>query len=366
MIEVKRLDQIDADGRTAVLDPCSSGGQEWESLVLSNENSGVMQSLHWAKFKRKQGLDCLHLGVYAQEKLIGGGIFYTGVNSKGAGILVCPEGPVLPWSDQQLSEKALAVMLKAVSDNALRMQAMAVRLEPRIESAPVWAFRGFGRAPFDLVPRETLYIDVGQSEAQLLASMRPKGRYNIGVACRHGVCVQEESFSGGAVYKLHSILSQASRRNDFPIEPAPFFSDLAETLCPAGLARLLFAQHEGETLGALLLLTYGGRATYLYGGIGNTKRELMAGYALQWAAMKAAKQAGCATYDMYGYDQFSAPQNQYAQFSRFKRQFGGQVKRFVGAHDYFFVDRLADVMIKVFGEIEKKETEPRLREVILI
>jgi lipid II:glycine glycyltransferase (peptidoglycan interpeptide bridge formation enzyme) len=86
----------------------------------------------------------------------------------------------------------------------------------------------------------------------------------------------------------------------------------------------------------------------------------MAGYALQWAAMLKAKSAGCTTYDMYGYDQFQAPQNQYAQFSRFKSQFGGQVKRFVGAHDYFFVDRLADVVIKALGEIEEAQITPTI------
>jgi lipid II:glycine glycyltransferase (peptidoglycan interpeptide bridge formation enzyme) len=232
---------------------------------------------------------------------------------------------------------------------------MAVRFEPRLESAPDWAFRGFGRAPFDLIPRETLYIDLTLPESELLASMQPKGRYNIRLAQRHGVKVEEETFSGGAVHKLHSILTQASRRDHFLIEPLSFFSDLAETLCPAGLARLFFAEQEGETLGALVLLTYGSRATYLYGGTSNTKREMMAGYALQWAAMQTAQQAGCATYDMYGYDQFGSPENQYAKFSRFKKQFGGRVKRFIGAQDCFFVDRLADVVIKAFAEIEPAE-----------
>jgi len=346
--------------RVTVLDnienPRSTAGQEWESLVQSNEHAGIMQSLHWAEFKRKQGLDCLHVVVHDDAQLIGGGIFYTATNAKGAGILVCPEGPVLPWQDEQRSEQALLLLLKCVADNAPRLQAMAVRIEPRLESAPSWVFRGFGRAPFDLVPRETMYMDLTKPEPDLLAAMHPKGRYNIATAARHGVRVQEEAFSSKTINRLYAMLLQAGRRNGFIVEPLSFFSDLAETLCPGGFAHLFFAEHEGETLGALLLPTYGERATYLYGGIGNTKRELMAGYALQWAAIKAARQAGCLTYDMYGYDQFCAPDNPYARFSRFKRQFGGQVKRFVGAHDYFFINRLADVVIKAFGELDQESS----------
>jgi lipid II:glycine glycyltransferase (peptidoglycan interpeptide bridge formation enzyme) len=101
-----------------------------------------------------------------------------------------------------------------------------------------------------------------------------------------------------------------------------------------------------------LLITYGNRGTYLYGGITNQKRNIMAGYALQWAAMKAAKEAGCTTYDFYGFDPFRAPGHRYARFSQFKSQFGGNVMRFIGAQDYFFLDNVADAFVKVVNETE--------------
>lgn len=337
------------------LNPSSPAGREWESLVRSNKATGAMQSLYWRDFKVKQGLRCLHLAVYDDGRLVGGGIFYAALNTRGAGILVCPEGPVLPWSDVEVATDALRLLLRTVKSHAPDMQAMAVRIEPRITSAPAQAFRGFGRAPVDLVPRETLYIDLTMSDLDLLASMRPKGRYNINVADRHGVTVYEEGFSRRSLSELYSMLLQASLRDNFSLEPISFFSTLTETLCPQGVARLLFAEHGGELLGGLLLLLYGGRATYLYGGIGNTKRNLMAGYALQWTAMRTAKHAGCHTYDMYGFDRFRSPGHEYARFSQFKSQFGGTVMRFVGAHDYFFVNRLSDVLIKAISEIEQTD-----------
>jgi lipid II:glycine glycyltransferase (peptidoglycan interpeptide bridge formation enzyme) len=148
-------------------------------------------------------------------------------------------------------------------------------------------------------------------------------------------------------------MSEAGSRDQFAVEPRQFFEHLAHVLVAAGQAKFFFAEHDGDTLGTLLLITYGKRATYLYGGITNRKRNLMGGYALQWAAMNAAREAGCTTYDFYGFDPFRAPENRYARFSQFKSQFGGNVMRFIGAQDYFFLDNVADAFVKVVNETER-------------
>jgi lipid II:glycine glycyltransferase (peptidoglycan interpeptide bridge formation enzyme) len=183
----------------------------------------------------------------------------------------------------------------------------------------------------------------------LLHSMKPKGRYNIHLGDRHGVKVSETA-DPGAVEKFYPVLEEASRRDGFALEPFMFFHHLAQALCPTGYARFLFAEHDGDLLGALLLVMCGNRATYLYGGISNTKRNLMGGYALQWATMLSAKRAGCCLYDFYGFDSCRAPQHDYARFSQFKSQFGGSAVRLIGAQEHFFVDCLADVFIKVVNQ----------------
>ena len=127
------------------------------------------------------------------------------------------------------------------------------------------------------------------------------------------------------------------------------------------MVRILIASHEEDILGGLLLLTFGKRATFLYGGITNTKRQLMAGYALQWRAIEIAKGLGCDTYDFYGYTEFDDQNHDYAKFSRFKRQFGGKMEKFIGAHDHFFLDRLADVVIKAVNQIERKWSMKMMR-----
>ena len=346
------------------LDPSEGLGPFWEAIVKENPASGIMQSLHWARMKRLQGLDAIHFGVFEDNQLIGGALYYTGQRLNGTGIMVAPEGPVLPWSESDRTCLHLRLLKDAAQEYACRHGIISMRIEPRLVPPSPNYLREFVRAPANLVPRETLYVDLRPDQDALLASMKPKGRYNIKLAKRHGVEIEEHK-TIDAVSDFYAALVEASQRDIFALESRGFFERLASTLCPAGLASILLAKHEGELLGALLLIVYGERATYLYGGVTNTKRNLMGGYALQWQAMQKARAAGCTTYDFYGYVPHRSPEHEYARFSQFKSQFGGQPMRFTGAQDYFFLDNFAEAFVKVAAEIknvasEKGEKQPAI------
>jgi lipid II:glycine glycyltransferase (peptidoglycan interpeptide bridge formation enzyme) len=333
----------------------SSVGQEWEVLVQTNPASGIMQSLHWAEVKRRQGLKSVHFGVFDQGALRGGALFYVTTRTPGAGLMVAPEGPVLPWSDVQSSTEMMRLILDAAAEYAAANGVMSMRVEPRLVAPLPAMLREFGRAPADLVPRETLYLDIAGERDLLLSSMKPKGRYNIKLATHHNVRVVE-STDKNAVMPFYTAVSEAAVRDDFTLERRSFFEELSAVLCSSGNGRFLFAYHEGDLLGSLFLTTYGERATYLYGGITNTKRNLMGGYALQWTAIECARSAGCRIYDFYGYVPHRSPEHNYARFSQFKSQFGGQPVRFIGAHEYFFLDNVADVFMRAVQEISAKST----------
>jgi lipid II:glycine glycyltransferase (peptidoglycan interpeptide bridge formation enzyme) len=335
------------------ISPDSELGKNWEKLVCANPYSGIMQSLFWAQAKKEQGLSALHLGIFENTNLIGGAILYKAQKQNGTNILISPEGPVLPWQDVECSRQLLGALVDFIPNIKAESPAMALRIEPRLEiPLPVYLLE-FNRAPIDLIPRETLYIDLSLSEDQLLAQMKEKGRYNIRLSERNKVQIVENNGSN-AIDRFYFVMQEASLRDNFALEPKTFFLHLANNLLPSSHARFLFAEHEGDTLGTLLLITYGKRATYLYGGISNNKRNLMGGYALQWQAMKAAKEFGCTIYDFYGYDRFRSPEHLYARFSQFKSQFGGKPITLIGAHEYFYLDNLADIFVQAIQQIENK------------
>jgi lipid II:glycine glycyltransferase (peptidoglycan interpeptide bridge formation enzyme) len=225
-------------------------------------------------------------------------------------------------------------------------------LEPLQTSKPAWLSSEFTRATADLFPSETLAIDLCQSPEQMLLNMRPKGRYNLRLSWRHGVKTHF-SQSDKAIPQFYDLFWETVERQKFFGEPYGFFINLCQTLFRVDLAEIGLATWHGDILAAILVLYWGDRAYYLYGGRSARSPQVMASYALHWAAMQRAKARGCKTYDFYGFS--SDPQHAYYNFSRFKRQFGGSVVKTIGAHDYFFYDRLADTLIGLIQDFAGNE-----------
>jgi lipid II:glycine glycyltransferase (peptidoglycan interpeptide bridge formation enzyme) len=326
------------------LEPGSSLGAAWEALVADAPESGFMQGLGWAEFKRAQGLDVVHVGVFRGEELVGGALAYA--SPLAGGLLVSPDGPVLPWADEALTAVAMRVLHEAFADVAARRGAIAWRIEPRLKPPSPKPLRSFKRAPVDLLPSETLYLDLTPGPEAVLAAMHPKGRYNIRLAARKDVVVDRLP-PGEGLDLLYEALQFASMRHGFFLEPRGFFATLLDTHQPV----VHVAHFDDRYLAAHLMVQQGKRATYLYGGVTGAERNRMAGYALQWAAIQQACAAGCESYDFYGFDPFGRPDHLYASFSRFKRQFGGQAVQTIGAQEHFFLDRLADAVVRAVQEI---------------
>lgn len=341
-MEARRLDDLDI---------CSPLAQQWEKLVLENPASGFMQSIHWSRFKRQMGFNTIHFGVFRETELIGGAIFYLAPDCKGVGLLAAPDGPVLPWHDNETASLAMALLEKAIESESGKLGIMAIRIAPRLAKPRPDFLSKFATAPISLTEHKTMYLDLRLEPAELLARMKPKARYNISLARRKGVSIVEDS-SASAARKFFAVMQSVSARDHFSSEPLSYFIGLLNSLCEPQLAKVFFAEHEGDVLGALLLLSYGTRSTYLYGGTTDCKRNLMGGYALQWAAINAARERGSTAYDLWGYDESSHPENTYAGFSRFKSQFCGEQICLVGTMDYYLVDRLADAVIRAINELQ--------------
>lgn len=335
-----------------LMDPASARGIEWERLVGENDQSGFMQSLRWGRFKQASGQIVFQIIIEQGGKIIAGCLLYTSPDpeEKKPVILAAPYGPVIPWQDERLAATCLRLILKKAEEIAQRLNAVLLRIEPRLPRPVPRIMREFGSSVVNHVPAETLLLDLRKSPDLLLADMKAKCRYNISLARKHGVEVREEQGREAAVI-LYKMLMQASERDDFLIEPNIFFKSLLGELQASGMARLFVAEHDGAVLGAMLMIVHEKKATYLYGGVSNENRHMMAGYALQWHAIRDAQISGCESYDFYGYDQFMSPSNQYARFSRFKSGFGGDPVRFVGGQDYVFMDKLVDNVIDFFRDI---------------
>lgn len=321
----------------------------WDELVGSTPETGFMQMSAWMDFKQREGFEAVRYGLFDPEKegeqdgLLGGGTLFSYPAEEGERFIVCPEGPVLPWHDTARARKGLRKLLAVVQEDPERGRSLGLRIEPHLPPPAPSLLRNWSRAPIDLTPLHTLMLDLTLSDPELKAQMVPKGRYNLGLAERHGVRITS-STDLGDMARFYTLFAETARRNDFFQEPYGFFLNLGAALFPTR-ATLYFAEWEEKTLAAILVVYCGRRATYLYGGSTALHREVMPNYLLQWTAAQEARERGCVEYDLYGYEPFGLTDHLYAGISRFKKQFGGKRVDWMGAKDYLFYDRLADRVI---------------------
>ena len=196
------------------------------------------------------------------------------------------------------------------------------------------------KSPRDLLPPDTVLVDLSASDDVILGRMHPKTRYNIGLARRRGVVIEPGTHAGlAAWYELY--LETATRSGFTPLPLARFDAFLAETAQESAspvTPHLLLARHEGTLLAGMLLAIGPSRATYVYGASTRERADVMAPYALQWAAIQLAKAYGCRDYDMFGAAPRSGMPHPLAGVHRFKVGFGGSLVHREGCWDFPFDD----------------------------
>jgi spermidine synthase len=308
--------------------------RDWDCLT----GQSFMQSWSWGEFKQREGFNVLRVGLFERDCLVGGATFYHYPRADAANLVLSTGGPCFAAGYASIG---LPLLIEYAQTLAVQWGAIAWRIEP-IEPLPT---NGFARSPVDVVPIETLLINLTQTESELLAAMKPKGRYNIKLSQKHGV---ETYFASDqqAIPQFYELFWQTSRRQDFFAEPDRYMINLCQMLFAAGMAEIGFATYQGQILATVLLIHWGDMTTYLYGGRDLAHPEVMAMYGLQWAAIGRAKQRGIKWYDFYGYTQKT--QHNYSQFSRFKEKFGGQIHQRPGAQDLILYPQLAATLVELF------------------
>jgi len=316
----------------------------WDRLVGAHPNSGFMQSSAWMRFKQDEGYEARRVGLFDGEELVGGSVLFRYPGDRLGGVVYAPEGPVLAWDVEADARAGLRLIQADAKAFGEPVGAVAFRIEPRLSRSMPRLLRNWRRAPVDVIPVDTLILDVDRPLAQLSSELHPKARYNIGLAQRRGVQVRT-SADATDLAAFYRLFEATARRKRFFCEPYGYFLNLAAAMFPAGLAEVLIAEFEGAPAAAMLLIHFGRRSTFMYGGSEPELKRHMPSDALQWAAIERANALGASKYDLFGCDPYGSRDHPYYGFSRFKRQLGGRIQSFGGAFDLVFYDQLAERMV---------------------
>ena len=311
----------------------------WDDFIEATPETGFMQSSWWVDFRAFCGFENFGITLKNNDAIAGGAVALKYSCTEDICFYYIQDGPVLP-SDPLLAEAVFQAVLEAIEARR-ETEAYTVshlRIEPRWLFLPSFV-RGFQSVPpladHYLEARDTRCIDLRLSEEAILAQMKPKGRYNIGVARRHGVSVIEDTSAQGLA-DFQSIYEETAARQGMEAKPPDYFEALVSLLMSVRRGSLFFAEYQNIRVAVALVVCFGSRATYFFGGSREIHRNVMAPYLLHFEIMRKAKALGHAYYDLWGIAPPNAPNHPWLNFSAFKAKFGGAEVHLVPTLDYVF------------------------------
>ncbi len=325
----------------------------WHALLRPLPAAHVLQTWDWGEFKRGETGWTPERLAFRDES--GATVAAASVLTRRVGplrVMYVPKGPALDYRDPALLE----AVLDHLEMLARQRRAVWLKIDPDIiagtgipgsddrdhpphddpagqRALGLLRARGWRFSASQVQFRNTLTLDLAQSEEALLAAMSQGTRRKIRQAIKGGVSVRPAE-SPGDFDTLYALYRVTGERQGFLIRPPDYYRAAWSRFITAELAQAFLAEHEGRALAGLVLFHFGPKAWYFYGMSSNEGRERMPTYLLQWEAIRWAQARGYATYDFWGApDEFREDAPMWGVY-RFKDGFGGTVVRHIGAWDY--------------------------------
>lgn len=321
---------------TAIILAMPLADPHWDAVVAAHPAAHLLQTTAWGRLKSEFG--------WAAEVVRAGDagalVLYRRL-PLGLSLAYVPRGPLLAWADPAPA----AALLAALDQAARRRGAICLKWEPELDDAPEHRARltglGFRPSPHTVQPQRSLVIDLRPDEAGLLAAMKPKTRYNIGLARKKDVTARLAA-APADVELFVALMAETGRRDGFGVHTPDYYRRAYALFAPLGQCALVLAEYGGVALAGVMAFALGPRSWYFYGASSDRERQRMAPYLAQWEAMRWAKAQGAASYDLWGVPDadeaaleagFETRHDGLWGIYRFKRGFGGRLVRTVGAWD---------------------------------
>jgi lipid II:glycine glycyltransferase (peptidoglycan interpeptide bridge formation enzyme) len=308
--------------------------QHWDSFIKTNAaDGGLLQSWQWGDFQKSLDNRAFRLGVInGQGQLQAAALVVEHELPFEYNYLYCPRGPVI----NVLKIEDLNSLFAEIKKIAKEEKSFLIRVdspwlvgnEKRLTEA------GFRKGEYEVQPKCSLMIDLAKSEEEILAGMKQKTRYNIGLASRKGVKIRISS-EVSDIESFWQLIKQTSGRDGFHPHPKEHYKKMFEILSKDGTVKLFLAEYDNKIIAANMLSFFGKVCTYLHGASANMYREVMAPHLLQWQAIIEAKKLGFESYDFGGINGQTFYDQKWEGITRFKTGFGAEVKprEYVGSFD---------------------------------
>lgn len=269
-----------------------------------------LQSWAWGEFRKAMGIDVVRLNTWQ---------------------LTFHRVPHTPWTVGYFPKgpKPTTKMIEDLKVLGRSKHAIFIQLEPNVLKTPI----PLPEANHPLFTKYTFVLDLTKSEEELLKAMHSKTRYNLRVAERHEVKVQEDN-SPQAFEEYLRLTRETTARQGFYAHNETYHRSMWNILHASGIAHLFTATYNGEVLSAWIIFTWKNTIYYPYGSSSRNHREVMAPTLLLWKIALWAKKQGYTSFDLWG-AMGPTPDihDPWYGFHRFKQGFNPTFVEYAGSYD---------------------------------
>ncbi|MDB4977816.1 MAG: hypothetical protein JWM56_2 [Candidatus Peribacteria bacterium] len=286
----------------------------YDTWIKSHPQGTLWQSLEWRSYQEVLGRKTrVYIAEDDRRHILASALVVIDRTSMNISTWDIPRGPVIAMG----YELSAISLVEKIRDDAKKEKCLSLFLSP---AYPLKAHSLKLTASFrHQQPDATIHIHLTQTEDELLAHMHQKGRYNIRLAAKNGVTVEQSA----DVYSFYQLVKETAQRDGFTPPPMKTYEVFLRHL-PGSFLMLAYAPGIQQAVAGLMGVLWNGTGIYYYGASSHEHRALMAPSLLQWETMKFCKTQQCHTYDLFGIAPPDSVQHPWAGVTDFKRKFGGE------------------------------------------
>ncbi len=316
----------------------SNNKKKWDAYIKARPNAHILQTSAWGLFKQNHGWYPKYLitgdaGAQVLFRRLPFGLSFGYI----------PKGPVgKNW--EKIIPEAISLCRQ---ENAFVLYIEPDMWESEDEGNSLLS-KGFNPSPISIQPRRTMVLSLIGREEEWLNKMKQKTRYNIRLARKKDVVIERSN----EIELFNDLIKVTGSRDKFGVHTEQYYEDVFKLFSKNQDCVLLIAKYKKTPLAGIMVFTRGKRAWYFYGASNSQERNRMPTYLLQWEAMRWVASRGCTEYDLWGIpdeeqdilerDFMSRTDGLWGVY-RFKRGFGGEIKRTSGVYQKVIIKPIYSV-----------------------
>jgi len=300
---------------------------DWGKMLLASNQADRVFSIGWIQIEKR----CIWLGFY--------GLFIIGLDYKQA------------WIDDNLQALEDQIVELCKREKALFIQIEFVNYSGNLKT------KYFDLDTLDFgfykkfINQYTALIDLNKTEEEILAGMKPKGRYNIKLAAKKEIVVKEVQKTKKNIESYYNLMLETTSRDNFSWNTLKYYSDFLKYITES---KLLLA-YSWDTVVAWWIFTFREELAIYYYWASTSKKEfrnLMGPYLLQWEAIKIAKEKGSQMYDFLWVATPWDDDHPLKWVTDFKKKFTKDIRKV--SESYIFIQKpLIYKLLRLLAQIKK-------------